>query len=123
MNGEAAGARRAGFSLTTHCEAGDRREVTFEIADLKLAASAITFNLRPDHAPQDANSTSRVWAISAAVSVTAPVTAEATKIGPSAFLVWWRCVSSCDVLDLLGYILVAVFQRRLVLDHRFASGR
>ncbi len=31
--------------------------------------------------------------------------------------------SSCDVLDLLGYILVAVFQRRLVLNHRFASGR
>jgi integration host factor subunit alpha len=21
----------------------------------------------------------------------------------------WRCVSSCDVLDLLGYVLVAVF--------------
>jgi hypothetical protein len=34
-----------------------------------------------------------------------------------------RCVSSCDVLDLLGYVLVAVFQRRLVHDDRFASGR
>ena len=35
----------------------------------------------------------------------------------------WRCVSSCDGLDLLGYVLVAVFQRRLVHDDRFASGR
>ncbi len=34
-----------------------------------------------------------------------------------------RCVSSCDVLDLLGYVLVAVFLRRLVHDDRFASGR
>jgi hypothetical protein len=26
----------------------------------------------------------------------------------------WRCLSSCDGLDLLGYVLVAVFQRHLV---------
>ena len=35
----------------------------------------------------------------------------------------WRCVSRGDGLDLLGYVLVAVFQRRLVHDDRFASGR
>src|SRR5216684_4802565 len=35
----------------------------------------------------------------------------------------WRCVSSCDVLDPLGYVLVAVFQHRLVHDEHFASGR
>jgi hypothetical protein len=32
-------------------------------------------------------------------------------------------MSCCDVLDLLGYVLVAVFQRRLVHDDRFASER
>jgi protein-tyrosine phosphatase len=42
-------------------------------------------------------------------------------IGPNALLARWPCGSSCDVLDLFEYVLVAVFQRRLVHDYRFAS--
>jgi hypothetical protein len=57
-----------------------RGEIKFAIADLKSAAGAITFNLRPEYGSQDANTTSHVWPISNAVSgkatiVTAPVTA------------------------------------------------
>src|SRR3977135_4187358 len=35
----------------------------------------------------------------------------------------WRCVSSCDVLDLLGYVLVAAFRRRLVHENRIRTLR
>jgi hypothetical protein len=80
------------FRSPVTAKAAIKGEVTFAIAGLKPGASAITFNLRPEH-------------------------------GGQALLAWWRFESGCDVLDLLGYILVAVFQRRLVLNHRFASGR
>jgi hypothetical protein len=80
------------FRSPVTAKAAIKGEVTFAIAGLKLGASAITFNLRPEHGGQ---------------------------------ALWLGGVfeSGCDVLDLLGYILVAVFQRRLVLNHRFASGR
>jgi hypothetical protein len=101
-------------------------EINFAIADLKPPAGAITCILPLEHGTQDTNAGAR-WSIGDAVPgkatiVTAPVTAWATKIGSSAFLIGGRCVSECDVLDLLGYILVDVFQRCLVHDHRFASG-
>jgi hypothetical protein len=35
-------------------------EIKFAVADLKPAASAITFSLGPEHGPQDANTMSRV---------------------------------------------------------------
>jgi len=80
------------FSFASYRKAAIKGEVTFAIAGLKLGASAITFNLRPEHGGR------ALW--------------------PGGVF-----ESGCDVLDLLGYILVAVFQRRLVFDHRFASGR
>jgi hypothetical protein len=101
-------------------------EVKFAIADLKPAAGVITFNLRSEHGPQDAITASRAWAISAALSGKVHDrhgAAQATKIGPERAFNMVALVSSCDVLDILGYVLVAVFERRLVHDHRFASGR
>ena len=35
----------------------------------------------------------------------------------------WRCVSRGDGLDLLGYVLVAAFRRRLVHENRIRTLR